>query len=96
MIEVKEAVIKAFEFVEALYRGGCLQAPQLEEVELSDDGSKWFITVSFLRPKSFNDATKELRDAGIVPPQYEREYKLVTLSAEDGAVQSMKIRQLAF
>ncbi|MBN1589071.1 MAG: hypothetical protein JW888_06120 [Pirellulales bacterium] len=96
MIDVKQAVAKAFEFVGTLYEGEGFQVPQLEEVELSPDDSKWLITVSFLRPKFLGGVAKQVRDAGLMPPQYEREYKLITLSADDGTVQSMKIRQLAF
>ena len=53
---------------------------RLEEVELSDDGRHWFITLSFVRAMVvYND---------------ERIYKIFKVSLETGEIESMKIRPI--
>lgn len=67
---------------------------RLEEVELSDDGKNWFITVSFIRQLPAMSVAEKISmiNSGINPS--ERDYKLITVDAETGEVRSMKIRQL--
>lgn len=49
MIDVKQAVKNALEYVESILDVTDLINPRLEEVELSPDERMWLITVSFIR-----------------------------------------------
>jgi hypothetical protein len=55
---------------------------RLEEVELSDDGSQWFITLGY---------STSVDGLGI---RSVRDYKIFTIDAITGEVKSMKIREL--
>lgn len=48
MLDVKEAVGKAFEYFATLYPG--FSSVQLEEVELTEDADYWLITLSYPSP----------------------------------------------
>lgn len=84
MIDVKEAVRVAMEYVQAMYTSEEISQLLLEEVELSGDESTWSVTVSFLRPvaKSPIEAMTGQHGAPI--------YKVLTLRADSGQVRSMK------
>ena len=47
MLDVKEAAQKASEYFAALYSDQGVSKEQLEEVELTDDGKCWLITLSY-------------------------------------------------
>ena len=47
LVEAKDAVKTALEFVEDLYGKGKLEGLLLEEVELSGDESYWLVTIGF-------------------------------------------------
>lgn len=81
MLDVKEAAQRASEYFASLYQD--ILNPQLEEVELSDDGQYWFITLSYpvapeLSALNFN---------------FKRKYKVFKIDAKTGEVKSMKIRK---
>jgi hypothetical protein len=93
MIDVKEAVKKALDYVSSVIPAEALIDPRLEEVELSENEKTWLITISFIRvtPKQY---LHSLASAMQEVTQSDREYKLVTIDAETGKPLSMKIRQL--
>ena len=82
MIDVKQAVDIASQYLMSLFADRLPSDIQLEEVELSEDEKYWFITLSF----------REAYFAGI-PPR--KNYKLFKINADSGQVQSMKIREVA-
>lgn len=93
MIDAKEAVRIAFDYVQSLYAAEEIPHLTLEEVELADsggDGSErfWLVTVSFLKPvpKSAIEAMTGQQGAPT--------YKILKIRAADGQVHSMKIRTL--
>lgn len=86
MITLKEAAATAMRFVVDAFSGS---EPRLEEVEPSDDGRYWYITVSIFR----GPVTSSFADALGGRSEY-RDYKTVTIDAETGTVKSVKIRQL--
>ena len=88
MIEVKEAVTIALRFLGEIFPGSQIPYTRLEEVEFSEDGKFWHVTLSYLR--DLNPA--EIADA-IAEPSAVREFKVITISSDTGEVQSMKIRQ---
>lgn len=98
-INVKEAVRIAVEYVRELYAPEQLDDLRLEEVELSDDGKHWFITLGFAAPELKRQQRQPEPPGGSVlsllrPQTLEREYKVVKINARSGDVQSMKIRQV--
>jgi len=79
MIDVKIATNQAINYLKDIYKEG--KSIRLEEVELSEDGKFWFITLSFV-----------FEDVLFASPQ--RVYKLLKVSSEDGQVMAMKIRKI--
>lgn len=82
---MKQAVKLALDFFTNLYRGKVGSSDvQLEEVELTEDGKYWLITLSYPIPPI--SVIKQLK---------KREYKVFKINVETGKVQSMKIREVA-
>jgi hypothetical protein len=96
-LNVKDAVRVAVEYVKDLLAPDQLSDVRLEEVELSDDGEYWFVTVGFSRPELQRQRETALTGTAILgllrPQALGREYKVVKIHAGSGDVQSMKIRQ---
>ena len=86
MIDAKEAVRIALDYVRALYDAEEIPHLTLEEVELSVDQEYWHVTVSFL--SSFTKSPIEAMTSQHGPAMY----KILKLRAEDGQVHSMKMR----
>lgn len=99
MIEVKEAVRIARDYLEEMYQNDAKDV-LLEETVLSEDGKHWFITLSYdATPMSILEALRKS-----MPPTewggYEeyrarrglRQYKIIKIDSDSGQVQSMKIR----
>jgi hypothetical protein len=84
MLNVKQATAKAFEYFAELY-GDDSRGLRLEEVELTDDGRNWLITLSY---QSGSGLALLLKD------DPSREYKVFKINANTGQVQSMKIRKV--
>jgi hypothetical protein len=92
MIDVKQAVQAAADFVAETFADEQVLDARLEEVELSEDEKTWFITLSFLRRRKASSAL-----AVAVPDaagRMDREYKILAVDSENRRVRSMKIRQL--
>ena len=87
MLEVKEAVKVATEYIQALFVEKQIPELRLEEVELSEDKKHWEVTLSFVVREP--TAYLSLGDAA-----RSREYKVFKVDAESGQVQSMKIRKV--
>jgi len=84
MVPVKQAIQYAIQFLRDIYEGQALDDLRLEEVELAEDEKSWNITLSFLRPGG------GVTTALALPRP--RDYKVVTVSTDTGAVRAMKIR----
>ncbi len=87
MIDVKEAVKIATEYIQTLFAERQIPELRLEEVELSPDNQFWEVTLSFVVREP--TAYLSLGDAART-----REYKVFRINAETGQVQSMKIRKV--
>lgn len=87
MLEVKEAVKIATEYIQTLFSERQIPELRLEEVELSADNQFWEVTLSFVVREP--TAYLSLGDAART-----REYKIFRINAETGQVQSMKIRRV--
>ncbi|HYG11544.1 MAG TPA: hypothetical protein VD835_16475 [Pyrinomonadaceae bacterium] len=85
MIDVKQAAQSASNFIVGLYSNETLSEVMLEEVELSEDGKYWLVTLSFLAPSSSVNSILGIRG---------RLYKIFKVDTDTGEVVSMKIREL--
>ena len=93
MIEVKEAVKRAMDYVKDVYPPDQLNNLRLEEVrpsKASGQGS-WEITVGFDPPPYTMSA---LGEAVGLRPRVERQYKMVRLRRDNGEVEGMLIREV--
>ena len=86
-IAVKQAVRIALDYFKDLYDTGGLRDIRLEEVELTEDGKFWLVTLGFDRPVP--QAIFEAFGA----PKYQREYKVLKIDSSRGEVHGMKIRE---
>lgn len=86
MIDVNQAAAAAERFVRGVYPAEALEKLRLEEIERSQDGTVWYITLGWV------DATAAPSTgilAGLTPP---RTYKTFVVDGTSGEVTSMKIR----
>ena len=83
MIDVREAVRRAFEYFRALYADKIFPGLMLEEVELTE--GYWFVTLGYDAPSSLPAAL-----AGTT----RREYTRLKIKAATGEILSMKIRRI--
>jgi hypothetical protein len=93
-LTVKQAVDRAMAASKIFYFGREMIDLTLEEVEMSEDGTQWLITLGFYLPSkkpasSLDDMFRQVK--GIT---YEKKYKLFKVDAATGKVGSMKIRNV--
>jgi hypothetical protein len=91
-IDVKQAVTAASAYLSELFPKGELHDLALEEVELSDDGQYWYVTMGFNRQLAIPRARPLRGLDGGGYTNAERVYKLIKVRASDGKPISMKIR----
>ncbi|HWM92781.1 MAG TPA: hypothetical protein VN493_18600 [Thermoanaerobaculia bacterium] len=76
-MNVKDAVKIAYDYVKDFYQDHTLS---LEEVELSEDGRFWYVTLGVTNPlEQWSSGRKD--------------YKVVTVDIQTGQVKSMKLRE---
>ncbi len=93
MIDVKQAVKIAFEYLSSLYEQDELHDLLLEEVELSDDELYWFVTLGFTQNLSVPPGPYRHVDVLTIPRYSTRVYKVIEIDANTGQALSMKIRK---
>jgi len=94
MIDVKQAVETAANYLADLFAKEDISDIRLEEVEISEGAQTWYVTLSFLRKAK--ETGQPFRDAlSGVQSQKDRDFKILAVRAADGVVTSVKIRQLA-
>ena len=86
MIDAKDAVRIALEYVQAMYKPEDISQLILEEVELSKEEDFWLVTVSFLPPAAKSPIEAMTSSRGT------QAYKVLKIHAETGVVHSMKMR----
>ena len=89
MIDVKDAIKTAMQFVAETFGEVVLSSLRLEEVDRTVGPGNWHITVSFVRGSGPGALAAVLGTESRL-----REYKTITVDSA-GAVKSVKIRQLA-
>ncbi|HZL36921.1 MAG TPA: hypothetical protein VFC78_16490 [Tepidisphaeraceae bacterium] len=85
MITVKDAAKIALGYVTDLIGSENVLEPLIEEVDQSDDGQYWLVTVGFDRPLGTGARQFRLRSE-------RRDYKQVRIQMADGQVRSMRMR----
>ena len=95
MMDSKEAIAKAKEYLAEVYAGEGIEAVSLEEVVHDPESGRWVITLAFSRPWTTprTRAQEMLENLGAASPQ-RRSAKAITLT-EDGIVLSMKTDAVA-
>ena len=90
MIDVKDAFESAKKYFKDMY-GESIQGVALEEVELSDDESYWYITIGYM------DSSQLVGPTGyqFSPFGPGRAYKIFKIDANNGKVMSMKVRNIS-
>ena len=91
-IDVKQAVRKAAAYFLQLYPHFKDANVMLEEVEESEDGAYWLITIGYDMKQAKSALAPNLPN--IFGPQTVRQYKVVKIEAKTGRVVSMKMRPL--
>jgi geranylgeranyl pyrophosphate synthase len=96
MVNVKEAVGIAFQYMNDLYDTTKFHDFLLEEVELSEDGRWWLVTIGWSRATHPDEVIQTPMTNTILGQskiQYRRTYKVFKIDATNGEVRSMKIRE---
>lgn len=88
MIDVKEAVKRATEFVQTVFEKEKFDQITLEEVELSDDGRLWFVTLGLGKIIVENPFQTIMSGAA---GKLSVKYKVFQVNRSSGDVVSMKI-----
>jgi hypothetical protein len=83
MVDGKQVVVKAMEYLKAVYEPTQVIDLMLEEVERSEDGKHWYVTLGFMPSEPGSSASTQ-----------ERTFKVVKVVVETGEILSMKIRKL--
>lgn len=92
-IDVRNAVIAAKEYLKSIQDLiGSIDDILLEEVELSENKSFWYVTLSFNRPLVKQE--RAFMSGMELVTQYKRHYQLFMVDVITGEVNSMKIRQV--
>ncbi len=90
MIEVKQAIKISQDYIKELYSGDEIRDLSLEEVEITEDGQFWLVTMAFtkqmMQPLNPMDA--------MTGPKYARFSKELKIETESGRVRSMKNKKL--
>lgn len=91
MTTANEAVQSAIRFLTEIPGNAEVSSVRVEELERSEDGFNWRVTLSYFPPP---DAMPEVSEAmqSILAP--ERIYKTFDISTSTGEVRAMRIREL--
>jgi hypothetical protein len=92
MVDVKEAVGKAMDYLKDMYQIGQFKDVLLEEVDLSEDNKFWNVTIGFTR---LQESTSGGPMATLIgqSAEFKREFKVFQIDAESGALRSMRSRK---
>jgi len=91
MVDVKQAVKSAESYARELFGEKELRHLRLEEVELSDDGQQWRITLGWVE-RSVTQPGLIFQNGTV--QKLPRVYKVFEVDAESGKVNTMKIRDV--
>lgn len=92
MVDVKEAVGKAMDYLKDMYRIDQFKDVLLEEVDLSEDNKFWNVTIGFTRRQESTSGGPMATLIG-QSTEFKREFKIFQIDAENGALRSMRSRK---
>jgi len=91
-IDVHKAVKTALGFFQKSFAHEKTAHLQLEEVELSEDGRFWFITVGYDDPAATHPMAEIFKGSPLMRPRPLRKYKVVHVDVNSGKAVAVKIR----
>jgi len=92
MVDVKEAVGKAMDYLKDMYQIDQFKDVLLEEVDLSEDNEFWNVTIGFTRRQESTSGGPMATLIG-QSTEFKREFKIFQIDAENGALRSMRSRK---
>ena len=92
MVDVKEAVGKAMDYLKDMYQIDQFKDVLLEEVDLSEDNKFWNVTIGFTRQQESTSGGPMATLIG-QSTEFKREFKVFQIDAESGALRSMRSRR---
>ena len=93
MLDLKDAIKKAFEFFEQIYEGQKLPNKLLEEIEYDDSDDVWKIVIGF-DSERITTKTEGLALFPSTVQEKERKYKQIRLKGKDGSFVKMADQSL--
>lgn len=90
----RQAAQAALKFLSELQPEPAMTDFRIEEIELSDSGEDWSVTVSYLRRRP-DDEPGFGGARGLLGIDRDRAYKRVGVRASDGSITGMRIRELS-
>lgn len=92
MVDVKEAVGKAMDYLKDMYQIDQFKDVLLEEVDLSEDNKFWNVTIGFTRQQESISGGPMATLIG-QSTEFKREFKVFQIDAGSGALRSMRSRR---
>ena len=92
MVDVKQAVGEAMDYLKDMYQIDQFKDVLLEEVDLSEDNKYWNVTIGFTR---LQDSTSGGPMATLIgqSAEFRREYKVFQIDSTTGDLRSMRSRK---
>ena len=92
MVDVKQAVAKAMDYLKDMYQIDQFKDIMLEEVDLSEDNKYWNVTIGFTRRQESTSGGPMATLIG-QSTEFKREYRVFQIDAESGDLRSMRSRK---
>jgi hypothetical protein len=92
MVDVKQAVAKAMDYLKDMYQIDQFKDVMLEEVDLSEDNKYWNVTIGFTRRQESTSGGPMATLIG-QSTEFKREYRVFQIDAESGDLRSMRSRK---
>ena len=92
MVDVKQAVAKAMDYLRDMYQIDKFKDVLLEEVDLSEDNKFWNVTIGFTRGQETTSGGPMAVLIG-QSSEFKREYKVFQIDAKTGDLRSMRSRK---
>ena len=92
MVDVKQAVAKAMDYLRDMYQTDQFRDVLLEEVDLSEDNKFWNVTIGFTRCQESTSGGPMATLIG-QSAEFKREYKVFQIDAGSGDLRSMRSRK---
>lgn len=92
IMEVKEVVKEAIQYVSDIFAHESSSNIGLEEITFDDPANVWNVTIGFSGPWDYETPSAS---PGLQPQNPRREYKIVRIDDATGKVKEIKIRESA-